>query len=95
MGDAADGVPGVPGIGPKGAAALLREHGSLEGRHVNKVRLMFSAMVNVTHEHGSLEAVLAAAPTTMRASKKRLALIEHAEAHFHIRIIINNYISVH
>lgn len=30
-GDAVDGVPGVPKIGAKTAAALLREHGSLEG----------------------------------------------------------------
>lgn len=31
MGDAADGIPGVPGIGRKRAAALLRRHGCLEG----------------------------------------------------------------
>ena len=29
-GDAADGYPGIPGIGPKGAALLLNRHGSLE-----------------------------------------------------------------
>ncbi len=29
-GDAADNIPGVPGIGPKGAAKLLAEHGSLD-----------------------------------------------------------------
>ena len=29
-GDASDGVPGVPGIGPKTAALLLREYGSLD-----------------------------------------------------------------
>jgi DNA polymerase-1 len=31
MGDSADNVPGVPGVGPKTAAALLAEHGSIEG----------------------------------------------------------------
>jgi DNA polymerase-1 len=30
-GDPSDGIPGAPGVGAKTAAALLREHGSLEG----------------------------------------------------------------
>ncbi len=30
MGDSADNVPGVPGIGPKTAAKLMQEHGSLD-----------------------------------------------------------------
>ncbi len=30
MGDSADNVPGVPGIGPKGAAELIRQYGDLE-----------------------------------------------------------------
>lgn len=30
-GDASDGLPGVPGIGEKTAASLLREHGDLDG----------------------------------------------------------------
>ncbi len=30
MGDSVDNVPGVPGIGPKGAAQLIQEHGDLE-----------------------------------------------------------------
>ncbi|QDH18045.1 DNA polymerase I [Swingsia samuiensis] len=30
MGDSTDNVPGVPGIGPKGAAQLVQEYGSLE-----------------------------------------------------------------
>ncbi len=53
IGDSTDNVPGVPGIGPKGAAALV-------------------------NEFGTLEAVLAAAPT-MKPSKRRDSLIEHAE----------------
>jgi DNA polymerase-1 len=31
MGDAVDNIPGVPGIGQKGAAALLEKYGSLDG----------------------------------------------------------------
>ncbi|MSP03119.1 MAG: DNA polymerase I [Acetobacteraceae bacterium] len=53
IGDSTDNVPGVPGIGPKGAAALIGEF-------------------------GDLEAVLAAAPS-MKPSKRRDSLIEHAE----------------
>ncbi|MCE9612338.1 MAG: hypothetical protein K8R23_19235 [Chthoniobacter sp.] len=30
IGDSADNIPGVPGLGPKGAAALLATHGSLD-----------------------------------------------------------------
>ncbi len=53
MGDSVDNVPGVPGIGPKRASDLIREH-------------------------GTVEAVLAAAPT-MKPSKMRDNLIDHAE----------------
>ncbi|MDG6094658.1 DNA polymerase I [Acetobacter sp. AN02] len=54
MGDSTDNVPGVPGIGPKTASALV-------------------------NEFGTLEAVLEAAPS-MKASRRRDNLIEHAEA---------------
>jgi DNA polymerase I len=53
MGDPTDNVPGVPGIGPKGAATLVAEF-------------------------GSLDAILEAAPG-MKASKRRDALIAHAD----------------
>ncbi|MFO1024479.1 MAG: DNA polymerase I [Acetobacteraceae bacterium] len=53
IGDSVDNVPGVPGIGPKGAAQLI-------------------------NEYGDVEAVLAAAPS-MKPSKRREMLIEHAE----------------
>jgi DNA polymerase-1 len=53
IGDPTDNVPGIPGIGPKGAAQLI-------------------------HEFGDLDSVLAAAPA-MKPSKRRDALIEHAD----------------
>ena len=53
IGDSTDNVPGVPGIGPKGAAQLI-------------------------NEYGDVEAVLAAAPS-MKPSKRRDMLIEHAD----------------
>ncbi|HVR90634.1 MAG TPA: DNA polymerase I [Novosphingobium sp.] len=53
MGDSADNVPGIRGIGPKTATKLIQEH-------------------------GSLEAVLAAAPA-MKPGKLRDSLIEQAE----------------
>src|SRR5580692_409703 len=52
IGDSTDNVPGVPGIGPKGAAQLIAEY-------------------------GDVESVLAAAPS-MKPSKRRDMLIEHA-----------------
>ena len=62
IGDSVDNVPGVPGIGPKGAAQLINDHGDLEG-------------------------ILAAAPS-MKPSKRRDLLIEHAEKARISRILV-------
>ncbi|CAG35816.1 DNA polymerase I [Desulfotalea psychrophila] len=35
MGDSADNIPGVPGVGPKTAEKLINAHGSLEGLYEN------------------------------------------------------------
>ena len=39
MGDSADNVPGVPGVGPKTAATLLAEYGSIEGIYENLAKI--------------------------------------------------------
>lgn len=62
MGDTADNVPGVPGIGPKTASKLILEY-------------------------GHLEAVLDATPT-MKPSKMRDNLIEHADKARLSRILV-------
>ena len=62
MGDSVDNVPGVPGIGPKGAAQLIAEYGDLEG-------------------------ILRAAPA-MKPSKRRDALITHADAARLSRVLV-------
>ena len=62
VGDSSDNVPGVPGVGAKGAAKLLQQH-------------------------GSLEAVLAAAPS-MKASKRATALVEHADVARHAKQMV-------
>lgn len=41
-GDASDNVPGVPGVGPKGAAKLLAQYGSLDGIYGNLDKLTAS-----------------------------------------------------
>lgn len=50
-GDASDNIPGVPGIGPKTAAKLLGEFGSLDGilENINKIRQ--TRVRNILIEH--------------------------------------------
>jgi DNA polymerase-1 len=56
-GDPSDGIPGAKGVGPKTAADLLREHGSLEALLENAVRITKPALR--TNLLGSREALLA------------------------------------
>jgi len=62
-GDAADNIPGVPGIGPRTAARLLREHGTLDGVWAAAERDRTGRIAGLLREHRArveqnLEAVI-------------------------------------
>src|SRR5262249_40587797 len=52
MGDDVDNIPGVPGIGQKGAAALLEKYGSLDGvlAHLDDLKGKQKASLEETRE---------------------------------------------
>ncbi|MBI5499862.1 MAG: DNA polymerase I [Deltaproteobacteria bacterium] len=52
VGDATDNVPGVPGVGPKTAAKLLAEFGSLEALLAGRDRIKNPRMRQLLEEHG-------------------------------------------
>ena len=56
MGDASDNVPGVPGIGKKRAADLLRAYGSIEGIYDHIDELKGKVKENLLEYRGQLEA---------------------------------------
>lgn len=56
MGDASDNVPGVPGIGKKRAADLLRAYGSIEGIYDHIDELKGKMKENLLEHRGQLEA---------------------------------------
>jgi DNA polymerase I len=51
IGDAADNIPGVPGIGPKTAAQLLNQFGSLEQLYARLDEVGRDKLVNALREH--------------------------------------------
>jgi len=54
VGDSADNIPGVPGIGPKTAARLLEEYGSLEKLKANADALPSERIRRSLREHWDL-----------------------------------------
>src|SRR5207237_8922809 len=58
-GDPSDKIPGVPGVGAKGAASLLRRYGSLEGALANGT---FAAQAEKPRLYRSIAAMDASAP---------------------------------
>ncbi|NBV87542.1 MAG: 5'-3' exonuclease, partial [Verrucomicrobia bacterium] len=56
VGDAADNIPGVPGVGPKGATALLSAHGSLNALMADLERVDSPKLrEKLAAAHGQLE----------------------------------------
>jgi DNA polymerase I len=51
LGDTADNIPGVPGIGQKGSAALLERFGSLDGVYANIEELKGKQKANLIEFH--------------------------------------------
>lgn len=47
MGDSSDNVPGVPGVGAKGALALIQEYGSVEAVLENAERVSIIKLLQV------------------------------------------------
>lgn len=61
MGDSSDNVPGLPGIGAKGAAKLLNEYETLENIFANKDKMKGKRVIEATQNHqeqGELSKVL-------------------------------------
>lgn len=52
VGDVSDNVPGIAGLGPKGAASLLQEYGSIENvyKHLDEVSQTIKAKLEVGRE---------------------------------------------
>lgn len=66
MGDSSDNIPGVPSVGPKTAATLIQEHGSLDG--------IFAALDSIPRK--KLKETLAEHEANARLSRKLVALKE-------------------
>ena len=54
IGDAADNIPGVKGIGPKTASKLINEFGSFENLIAKKEEITNIRLKNLIHEHEDL-----------------------------------------
>ncbi len=71
-GDTVDNVPGVPGVGPKTAAKLISEHGSLDA--------LLAAADTITGKRG--EAIRAAAAEVLPLAKSLVELKRDVEVEF-------------
>ncbi len=90
MGDASDNIPGIRGIGPKSARALLQQYGSFEAiyDHLQEIAPALRAKLTAERERGELSKTLATidtnAPIALSLDDCRLSLPfpEEARAFF-------------
>ena len=73
MGDGVDNIPGVPGIGQKGAAALLEKYGSLDGvlAHIGELKGKQKASLEEHREAVKLYRELATVDTNVDHRRRR------------------------
>lgn len=72
IGDSSDNIPGVPGIGPKGAQGLLEEYGTLE-----------KILENVAHvKNKRCQTALAAHPDSAKLSKELATIVTNLQLKF-------------
>ncbi|MFW6150261.1 MAG: DNA polymerase I [Chloroflexota bacterium] len=79
VGDPSDNIPGVPGVGPKTAARLIQQHGSLEHLYErldqvspDKVRTALEQHREQTFQSRELVTIVTDAPVTLRLEECRL-----------------------
>lgn len=73
MGDAVDNIPGIPGVGEKTAAKLLKEYGTLE-----------NVLANAPHIKGKLGEKIQAGADSATISKKLATIITKVPIAYHI-----------
>ena len=79
-GDPSDGLPGVAGIGPKRAAALLGAHGSIEGIYAHLDELPARQRAAFDQARAYIEAMRVVVPMTADAALESTARGEPDEA---------------
>ncbi|HYH06133.1 MAG TPA: 5'-3' exonuclease H3TH domain-containing protein [Thermoanaerobaculia bacterium] len=73
-GDAVDNIPGVRGVGPKTAAQLLQQYGSLEGVYENLGRMKNQKLAAKLEEHAEMAKLSKELATVSRQSPIRVTL---------------------
>ncbi|MFW6126284.1 MAG: 5'-3' exonuclease H3TH domain-containing protein, partial [Chloroflexota bacterium] len=80
VGDPSDNIPGVPGVGPKTAARLIQQHGSLENVYAQlerlspeKLRTALDQYREQTFQSRELVTIVTDAPVALRLEECRLS----------------------